>query len=236
MIRVTGLGVDYGNGCGLSGIDLGLVAGEAVALIGRSGAGKTTLLRCLAGTLRPTSGRIDASDPTGLLFQAHNLVGSMSVGRNVVAGNLGRWGAGRALRRALTGPSAGERCDAEAALASVGLSGFWPRLVSELSLGERQRVAVARLLVQRPRVVLADEPVASIDPVSARAVMDALFELKGEDGALLCSLHDTELALDRFDRVVALDDGSVGYDGATSSVPETLLCDLYAREASACPS
>lgn len=228
-VRATDLTVRFGDRTALAAVDVAVGPGEAVALLGPSGAGKTTLLRALAGLLRPAGGELMRRRSTGVIFQSHNLVHASTVARNVLAGHLGRWSAASAMRAALFGAVAPEREAAEAALARLGLPGSWERRVAELSVGERQRVAVARLLVQSPDVVLADEPVASVDPVSAVAVMDALFHLVDRGASLICSLHDPSLALERFSRVIALADGRVLYDGTTADIPSGLLGDVYAR-------
>jgi phosphonate transport system ATP-binding protein len=173
---------------------LALSAGEALAITGQSGAGKTTLLRAIAGELAPREGRILLhGKPTaalvgreraaiGLVAQAHDLVAPLRADRNVLAG----------------------------ALSAVGLSGAGRRRSASLSGGERQRVAIARALVQGPELLLADEPVASLDPVAAHQTLDLLTSLARERRmGLICTLHQPELAARHFDRVLRLTDAGL---------------------------
>jgi phosphonate transport system ATP-binding protein len=200
---------------------LALSAGEALAITGQSGAGKTTLLRAIAGEIAPREGRILLHGKStaslvgreraaiGFVAQGHDLVEPLRTDRNVLAGALGRWSAGRALRVFLR-PNSEEEGIAEAALAAVGLSGAGRRRTASLSGGERQRVAIARALVQAPQLLLADEPVASLDPVAARQTLDLLTSLARERGmGLICTLHQPELAARHFDRVLRLTDAGL---------------------------
>jgi phosphonate transport system ATP-binding protein len=200
---------------------LALARGEALAITGQSGAGKTTLLRAIAGELAPREGRILLhGKPTaalvgreraaiGLVAQAHDLVAPLRADRNVLAGALGRWSAGRALRVFLR-PNSEEEAIAEEALSAVGLSGAGRRRSASLSGGERQRVAIARALVQGPELLLADEPVASLDPVAAHQTLDLLTSLARERRmGLICTLHQPELAARHFDRVLRLTDAGL---------------------------
>jgi phosphonate transport system ATP-binding protein len=197
--------------------------GERVALIGASGAGKTTLLRSLNGTLPARSGRIvldgstlDPSRPRALrvlrrgiavIAQKHDLVESLRVYQNVMAGALGRWSNVRALRF-LVWPRRAELAEATAALARVELADKLHAQAARLSGGQQQRVAIARALVQQPLLILADEPVASLDPRMAHCVLELLCRLSEEEGvALICTLHQPDLARQYFPRILEMQSG-----------------------------
>ena len=228
---------------------LQVLPGEMVALIGASGSGKSTLLRHLAGLmladrgggrilvhgapvqidgrLAPGIRRIRAG--IGVVFQQFNLVGRLPVATNVLLGALSRL----PLWRTLTGtfPRA-ERVRARQALLRVGIAEIAHQRASTLSGGQQQRAAIARTLVQGARVVLADEPIASLDPESSRRVMETLAELNRHDGiTVLVSLHQVDVALKYCARVVALRAGRVVFDGASSSLTPALLLEIYGGEA-----
>lgn len=205
----------------LHGVQLNLGKGELLALVGPSGAGKTCLLRAIAGELLPNAGtiRVGGNDPaqfnrhdrarTGLIAQNHDLVDALRVDRNVMVGALGRWSTWHALRY-FAWSSPAETAEAEAALTAVGLSGMGQRKTATLSGGERQRVAIARALVQAPDLLLADEPVASLDPENANRILDLLVKLARERGmTLICALHQPELAERYFTRIATLQDGKL---------------------------
>ena len=201
---VQGLGATLGGRKVLRGISLEVAAGEMVALIGPSGAGKTTLLRAIAGLL-PTEGEIIAQGQPALVFQQHALANRLTARDNVLVGGLGRMGFWRAALRLW--PSA-EIALAKANLARVGLEGLGARRADRLSGGQRQRVAIARALHQQSHILLADEPVASLDPVLAEDVLGLLQDLARRDGlAVLVSLHQHELAARFADRLLSLEDG-----------------------------
>jgi len=197
--------------------------GERVALLGSSGAGKTTLLRALNGSVPARSGRIlfngetldvrstrslrQARRAMAVIPQRHDLVDNLRVFHNVMAGALGRWSNWHALRF-LFWQRPAELAEAEAALARVGLEDKLRAPTAALSGGQQQRVAIARALIQKPLLILADEPVASLDPDLARQVLDLLCRLAEDDGvALLCTLHQPELARAYFPRILEMRDG-----------------------------
>jgi phosphonate transport system ATP-binding protein len=202
----------------IAGVDLDVEPGERIALVGQSGAGKTTLLRTLNGQIPPRAGQLLFEGQTlaalrgaalrrvrahiGLITQKHDLVEPLRVDKNVMAGALGRWSTPHALRFLLWS-SPGELAQAEVALGAVGLASKLREPTSALSGGEQQRVAIARALIQAPRLLLADEPVASLDPRTAEEVLDLLTGLTMARGmALICSLHQPELAARYFDRII----------------------------------
>jgi ABC-type lipoprotein export system ATPase subunit len=200
----------------LRGVDLAVGRGERVALLGKSGSGKSTLLNLLGGLDRPTGGTIRVAgrdlhalgaralaryrlETVGMIFQAYNLVESRTALENV---ELPMVFAGR--------PRAERRAQAREALAAVGLAGRLGHHPSQLSGGERQRVAIARALVNRPEVLLADEPTGNLDSATAREVLGLLLgHLDRHGTTLVLVTHDEELARVASDRVVTLRDGSV---------------------------
>jgi phosphonate transport system ATP-binding protein len=207
----------------LNHLDFAAGRGERVALVGPSGSGKTTLLRSINLSVPVESGRVRVGDVEvstargaplrrirsriAFIAQKHDLVDRLRVYQNVMAGALGRWSSGRALRFLLY-PQASELEDAREALEAVGLAQKLRSRTAELSGGEQQRVAIARALVQHPLVILADEPVASLDPETSAQVLRLLCDLTQSNGiTLICSLHQPDLALRYFDRVLRLEEG-----------------------------
>jgi len=216
----------------LEGVTLDVRPGECVALVGRSGSGKTTLLRTMATLLPPLAGTMAVTgiDPAtvsgdelrrlrcriGVIAQRGDLVEPLRVDRNVMAGALGRWSNRRALRHLLR-PTATEQAEAATALAAVGLEDKLHSRTSQLSGGEQQRVAIARTLVQAPALLLADEPVASLDPQNARDVLDLLTSLARERGmGVVMALHQPDLAALFCERVFTLSDGRLEQIAASS--------------------
>jgi phosphonate transport system ATP-binding protein len=242
VIRVRSLRKDYpGSPRALDGIDLDIEPGAFVALIGPSGAGKSTLLRCLNGLVTPTAGEVEVHGrmvtgasaeslrriraDVGFVFQQFNLLRRLTVRENAMLGRLAhtsRW-------RSLGGWFA--RADVarvEATLARVGLEGLSERRVDTLSGGQQQRVAIARALVQTPTVVLADEPMASLDPALAHTVMELLRRINREDGiTVVASLHVLELAQIYGHRVVGLHRGRVVHDGPPASLDEPAIGRIF---------
>jgi phosphonate transport system ATP-binding protein len=230
----------------LDGLSLSVRAGERVALIGRSGAGKTSLFRLLNATLRPTAGRLlfDGQDTgrmsarelramrrrVGTVYQQHHLVPSLSVLDNALCGRLGRWSLWQTAR-SLVRPARADVEEAGHVLGLVGLADKMRERADALSGGQQQRLAVARTLMQRPDVILADEPVASLDPGLADSVMSLLHSV-ADDGnrTLLVALHNTELALRYFPRVVALRGGRVAFDAAAAALSREALGEFYLDE------
>jgi len=220
-------------------LDLGIGAGERVALIGPSGAGKTTVLALASGLVVPTSGNVSVFgvDSTelgarsrratrariGIIQQDFALVGPLRVAQNVAAGRLGEKSF-RAVVATLFRPS-----DVEGITKALDRVGIADRIfdrADQLSGGQQQRTAIARALYQSPDLLLADEPVSALDPARSDAVLDELM-VPNESRSVLSSLHDAPLALAHSDRVVALRDGRVEFDRPPSEVTERMLTELY---------
>lgn len=228
----------------LAGIDLAIAPGEQVAIIGPSGAGKTTLLRLCAGVLWPSRGHVVVlgqatgglgpralcrlRKQVGFLYQQDNLIPGLRIAHNVLMGNLGRWSLGRSLWSLLWPQDVGR---AHAALQRVELGDKLWALPGELSGGEQQRVAIARLLVQDPKVLLCDEPVSALDIRLGREVVQLITSICRERGTtLVVSLHTLELLREGFDRVVALRGGRVVWQGRPGQITRALLQDVYGAE------
>jgi len=249
-IRIERLSKTFSNGRkALDEIDLRVEPGEMVALIGASGAGKSTLLRHIAGFTvsdaqpslisilgRPIqqNGRIvrevrSIRRDIGFVFQQFNLVNRLTVETNVLIGALSRL----PLWRRLTGrfPQA-ERELSFDALSEVGIAEHAQERASTLSGGQQQRAALARALVQRARIILADEPIASLDPESSRRVMEMLRTLNAEyQLTVLVSLHQVDMAMQFCPRTIAMRNGKVVFDGPSESLSPALLKKLYGDDA-----
>ncbi len=212
----------------LRGVSLSVDRGEKVAVLGPSGAGKTTLFRAINGFVPIESGNIivDGVSVQGLhgkslrqlrrhiavVSQRHDLVDRLRVHQNVMAGALGRWSSLHALLF-LVWPKADELAEAEHALHRVGIAHKLRERTSDISGGEHQRVAIARALVQEPALLLADEPIASLDPELSHQILSLLCSLADESGfALLCSLHQQEYAYKYFDRVIRIQHGRIEHE------------------------
>jgi phosphonate transport system ATP-binding protein len=242
VLEVAGLAKTYPTGDqALRGVSFTVDGNDAVFVIGPSGAGKSTLLRCLNRLVEPDGGtvRLDGVEVTaldgaalrhtrrrmGMIFQEFNLVERLTVMENVLSGRLGYVSLWHAWRRRF--PAA----DIEAAyrtLARVGLDGFENKRADELSGGQRQRVGIARALVQRPRILLVDEPTSSLDPRTSEAVMALITELAAEDGIpALVNIHDVPLARAFARRIIGLRDGRIVFDGPSSALDERALVDIY---------
>ncbi|NMM11362.1 MAG: phosphonate ABC transporter ATP-binding protein [Polaromonas sp.] len=250
-IQINTLSKTFANGRkALQRIDLSIAPGEMVALIGASGSGKSTLLRHMAGLMAgdtSASGSIVIHGRTvqcngkiasnirsvrsgiGFVFQQFNLVGRLPVIVNVLAGTLHRMPLWRSLTRWFT-PQ--ERANGIEALRRVGIADCWAQRASTLSGGQQQRAAIARAMVQGANVVLADEPIASLDPESSRKVMDILARVNREDKCtVVVSLHQVNVAMKYCVRTVALHQGKVVYDGPSIGLTPAVLRELYGAEA-----
>jgi phosphonate transport system ATP-binding protein len=238
----------FGPRRALDGVSLEVRKGEMIALIGPSGSGKSTLLRSISGlqTIDGGEGRIEAFGDAvqehgkissgvrktrtriGFIAQQFNLVGRISLFTNVALGSLGRIEGWRGLFGLWPDET---KTAAMAALARVGVADYAAQRANTLSGGQQQRGAIARALVQQAEAILADEPVASLDPVAARRVMEILKDLNAQDGlTVLVTLHQVDYALRYCDRAVALKAGQVVYDGPTDGLDRARLADIYGPE------
>jgi len=220
-------------------------AGQFLAVIGLSGSGKSTLLRCINRLIEPTEGKItwDGIDVTnapqeelrrirrriGMVFQHFNLVRRSKVITNVLAGRLGYVNPAFSLINRFPAK------DMEKALAQlkrVGLEEKAESRADELSGGQQQRVGIARALMQDPQMILADEPVASLDPVLAHGIMQYLEDINKNDGVtVLCSLHFLDLVHRYADRVIALNDGKLMFEGPPKEIDDAMFKEIYGKEA-----
>jgi phosphonate transport system ATP-binding protein len=246
MLKVENLTKVYDGGTkALDNVSFEVKKGEFLAVIGLSGSGKSTLLRCINRLIEPTEGTItwDDIDITkasqedlrrvrrriGMVFQHFNLVNRSKVITNVLAGRLGY------LNPALSVVNRFPKADLEKAhaqLARVGLEEKANARADELSGGQQQRVGVARAMMQDPEIVLADEPVASLDPVLAHSIMQYLERINQEDGVMiLCSLHFLDLVHQYADRVIALKDGQLVFEGSPEEIDDEKFKEIYGKEA-----
>ena len=229
----------------LDGITLDIQPGEFLVLIGLSGSGKSTLLRCINRLIEPSSGTVvfEGADVTaargaelrrirrriGMIFQQFNLVRRTSVFSNVLSGRLGYRSTWRTIA---SRPSGG---DVSAVFENLGRVGIVDKAFARadaLSGGQQQRVGIARALMQRPEVMLADEPVASLDPATSHSVMKYLEEINKKDGiTVICSLHFLSLARRYGTRVVALKGGRVAFDGKPAEIDERRFKEIYGEDA-----
>lgn len=246
MLSIQNLTKVYENGfVALKNINLDVPDGQFVSIIGLSGSGKSTLLRCINRLIDPTEGRIvwNGVDITavsddelrqvrrriGMVFQQFNLVKRSSVITNVMSGRLGYVNPLFSLANYFP---RSERDRAMAALNRVGIAEKAYNRASSLSGGQQQRVGIARVLMQEPELILADEPVASLDPATSHSVMKYLQLLNKEDGlTILCSLHFLSLARAYADRVIALKDGVLEFDGLPGEIDNERFKQIYGEDA-----
>ncbi|MBI1623630.1 phosphonate ABC transporter ATP-binding protein [Comamonas suwonensis] len=242
MITIRNLRKSYGSNHVLHGIDMDVKAGEFVVMLGLSGAGKSTLLRCMNGLNQPDSGQLqvggidlmqkhsrrELARHVAMVFQHHNLVQRLSVRKNVLTGRLGQVGT---LASVLQLFRQSDIALADACLQRVGLAHKADERTEALSGGQMQRVGIARALAQQPQVILADEPVASLDPKTARSVLQYLREATRELGiAVVCNLHQVDYAKEFGDRIVGLSQGRMVFDGAPELLNEDALNAIYSTD------
>jgi phosphonate transport system ATP-binding protein len=232
MLEINGLSRRFGDKTAVDDVTLTINRGAFIGVIGRSGAGKSTLLRMVNRLVDPSAGRIamDGRDVTALkgqalrdwragcamVFQQFNLVGRLDVLTNVMMGRLNRMPSSRSLLKLW---SAEDRAIALTALEGFDMADFAAQRADELSGGQQQRVAIARALVQEPRIILADEPIASLDPRNTALVMDALARINRDYGiTVVCNLHSLDLARAYCGRLVGMSAGRVVFDGPPSDL------------------
>lgn len=240
MIRVHDLSVVYPPSIrALNSVSLEFKRGSFVVLLGRSGAGKTTLLRCLAHLIKPSSGRVTVDGfgdlqsretlrqwrtQTAFIFQLHQLILRQTALKNVLLGRLGYMST---LRSLLPFSNDDERLALQC-LDRVGLLEKAGARADRLSGGQRQRVGIARALCQQAQLILADEPVASLDPVTAREILRLLDNIRKADGlTAIVSLHQVELAREFGERIIGMADGKVVFDGPPSELTDEALLKIY---------
>jgi phosphonate transport system ATP-binding protein len=246
MLQVEKLTKVYDDGTvALKDVSFEVPAGQFLAVIGLSGSGKSTLLRCINRLVEPTSGKViwNGEDITaapqedlrlirrkiGMVFQHFNLVHRSQVITNVLAGRLGY------VNPALSVLNRFPRADVEKALAQlerVGLAEKARARADELSGGQQQRVGIARAMMQDPEMILADEPVASLDPVLAHSIMQYLERINTDEGVtVLCSLHFLDLVHRYADRAIALNRGELVFDGEPKAIDDDRFKAIYGQEA-----
>jgi phosphonate transport system ATP-binding protein len=246
LLKIENLTKVYDDGTvALRDVSFDVQEGEFLVVLGLSGAGKSTLLRCINRLVEPTKGKILLGDVDitaakgedlrkirrriGMIFQAFNLVERSTVMTNVLSGRLGYTST---LRSVLGRFSQADRQMARRNLDRVGISELARKRADELSGGQRQRVGIARALMQEPELMLADEPVASLDPVLAHSILKYLEQLNKEDGiTVICSLHYMDLVRRYASRVVGLKDGRVVFQGVADEITDERFEEIYGQEA-----
>jgi len=235
----------FGSTLAVDGVSLSVAGGEFVGIIGRSGAGKSTLLRLINRLNEPTDGsvRFDATQVTALegralrewrrdcamVFQQFNLVGRLDALTNVLMGRLTSVPTWRALLNAW---SQADKLAALETLDRFGMADFAAQRCDQLSGGQQQRVAICRALMQQPKIILADEPIASLDPRNTQLVMDALATINRDLGiTVLCNLHSLDIARSYCQRLVGMTAGRIVFDGVPAALTEDIVRALYGVEA-----
>ena len=245
MLEISDLVKTYPNGLkALHGVSLTVDRPMVVAIIGSSGAGKSTLIRCVNRLVEPSAGRVvlNGTEITGLgrhglrkarrrigmIFQEYNLVERLTVMENVLSGRLGYVGFWRAYRRNYPPDDVAAAFEI---LDRVGLEGRENARADALSGGQRQRVGIARALMQRPELLLVDEPTASLDPKTSRQIMRLIVELAHERGTpVLINIHDVALAQTFADHIVGLRDGRVVFEDGSDRLTPAALTEIYGEE------
>jgi phosphonate transport system ATP-binding protein len=245
MLEINGLSKIYGTNAAVDSVSLSIKPGSFVGVIGRSGAGKSTLLRMINRLNDPTRGRIiyDGVDVTSLkgaelrewrrrcamIFQQFNLVGRLDVLTNVLMGRLSQAPVWQTMLK-LWGDD--DKAIALAALEQFDIANLAAQRADQLSGGQQQRVAICRALVQEPDIILADEPIASLDPRNTKIVMDALLRINKHFGiTVICNLHSLDLARTYCERLIGMAQGRVVFDDVPSALTEVVARELYGLEA-----
>lgn len=242
LLNIESVSKSYtGKAKALEGVSLTIERGQFVSIIGSSGAGKSTLLRCINRLIDPTSGRVkfDGKEVTKLgkrelrqirrrismVFQHYNLVYRSTAIENVLQGRLGYKSSIAGILGLYTED---EKAQAFGILDQLGLAEFAYRRCDQLSGGQKQRVGIARALVQDPLLILADEPIASLDPKSSRAIMEHLRWAADDLGiACLVNLHQVDYAIEFSDRIIGLKDGKLVFDGTPAELDAKAIADIY---------
>ncbi len=242
MLKIENLRKTYKTGVeALRDISIKVEEGEFVVVLGKSGSGKSTLLRCINRLVEPTSGRVFLNDEEitgassgklrqlrqkiGMVFQQYNLVSRFSVQTNILAGRLSTVSTAASMLNLF--PQADVE-KSQQVLDRLGIADKEFDRADKLSGGQQQRVGLARALMQDPQLILADEPVSSLDPSTSKQIMDLLAEFNQRDGvAVICNLHLPSLAREYGSRIIALNEGQIVYDGPATDLSETELNSFY---------
>ena len=240
-LKITNLKKRFKNINAVNGISLEINEGEIIGIIGRSGAGKSTLLRMINRLVEPSEGSVEFNDinitslkgkalrkwrsECAMIFQQFNLVERIDVLTNVLIGSLGR---NYNFLNLIGIFSKKEKINALKNLDRFDLSEKALQKAGTLSGGQQQRVAIARALMQKPKILLADEPISSLDPKNAQRVMDDMLKINREDGiTIICNLHSLDVAKKYCDRLIGLSDGKVVFDGAPDDLTTEISKELY---------
>ena len=245
MLKITDLSKTYATGTvALKNVSFIVDKPQVVTIIGPSGAGKSTLIRCINRLLKPTSGKVIMDDidilalnrrelrkarrQMGMIFQEYNLVERLTVMENLLSGRLGYVSFWKSYRRKFPPENVAAAFEL---LDRVGLSGYQDMRADSLSGGQRQRVGISRALMQQPKLLLVDEPTASLDPKTSRQIMRLLVELAHERGTpALVNIHDVGLAQSFADRIIGLAEGEIVFDGTPQQITAKVLTEIYGEE------
>ena len=245
MLKIDQLSKTYENGtAALRDVSFSVKAGEFVGILGKSGSGKSTLMRCINRLVEPSSGKVffDEEEVTGvspkrlrelrkkagMIFQQYNLIPRYSVQLNTL---MGRLASTSSITSMMNYFSDEDVVHSRQVLDRLSLSDKYFHRSEELSGGQQQRVGLARALMQEPELILADEPVSSLDPASSRQIMELLAEFNEKDGVtILCNLHLPALAQEFGSRILVLSEGQIAYDGPAGNLSEVELNSLYAED------
>jgi phosphonate transport system ATP-binding protein len=247
VLIIDGVTRRFGDKAAVADARVEIPVGSMVGVIGRSGAGKSTLLRMINRLIDPTEGRILFEDAditrlrgaalrnwrsrAAMIFQQFNLVNRLDVLTNVLTGRLNHVPLWRSLTKTFTDA---ERTLALRALERLGIAEVALQRADTLSGGQQQRVAIARTLLQEPRIILADEPIASLDPLNAKVVMDALRDINQRDGiTVICNLHTLDTARHYCDRIVGMANGRIVFDGTPEELDDAVVRQIYGTDGAA---
>jgi len=236
MIELKDVSYQVGKQRILNQLNIQIKDKEKIALIGPSGAGKSSLLNLLSKRIEPSAGEIklkgrliqdirgkEMSHTLGMITQSFDLIEALSVKSNIYVGQFRNWSLIKSLYYMVS-----KSLTIDSILKAVGLDKMGGKISSQLSGGEKQRVAIARLIFQDPAIVLADEPIASLDPTLSGSIIKLLLETS-QDKTLVVSLHQQDFALNHFDRIIGMKEGEVFFDRPSNEVDQALLDRLYER-------